>query len=520
MKTILIFILMMSLKISLSVYVSYLQCTHSRYFLNFFSHNERFLLEFEKNKDYITIENLMNYGKALQTHGKVIMIFLDDVMNYNTNIFPFNLMTINLYLNNVTGSLNMIAQNENDEKNDAKNLFEGYKIIHFAVKEQLNIFINRNCNNYSFNYHMVNCNPPIGENEYTTNNLLNVNDGLKNRILTKLRKSVERNSYNNFHPKFILFCDLMTQHRELNQIRFTPLDIQCSNHTRLTLHDIFQYMKYNFNSNDVLRYTKMVIVATFRPIGILIRNFLTLIQVTSSENSDSVTSWLKPTLIKKGKKIISYVIDFILLHIFDFKKKFIINDVLNKFDNILNTYIVKKKMTEIDNIKINTSIKKLSKFFIKNKIYFTSDIVLTNENINENNADQIKNQLEQIMKQVDIYMIDLKKWSDYFNLIRIKFKIRSFSITDHNTFIDYKVKDHICNTKTHFEIYKSGTNDSNKIIIEYFKDVDVVKNDNTEFNLENVKNNSDENNIDRNDSLENQLNFKPRYMIEYWPYNK
>ncbi|XP_050535371.1 uncharacterized protein LOC126902293 isoform X2 [Daktulosphaira vitifoliae] len=62
---------MMSLKVVLSDNAKNLFCFHTQYFLNFFNHNERFLLEIEKNEDYITIENLTNYGKALQTHDRI-----------------------------------------------------------------------------------------------------------------------------------------------------------------------------------------------------------------------------------------------------------------------------------------------------------------------------------------------------------------------------------------------------------------------------------------------------------------
>ncbi|XP_050525014.1 MATH and LRR domain-containing protein PFE0570w-like [Daktulosphaira vitifoliae] len=478
----------------------------------------------------------MNYGKALQTHSEVIMIFLDDLMYNSADIFPFNLIAINMYLNNVSGTLNMITQNGNGEKNDAKNLLKGYKIIHFVIKEELNIYINSHCKEIQFNYNMVSCNhPPIGKNEYTTSNLVNINNYLKNRILSMLSTSVERNSYENFHPKNILFYHLMTrqilrdknnsikidnsQHIELNLLRFTPLNVKCSDSTRLTIQDVFEYMKYNFNSNDVLSYIKMVIMATFRPIAIVIRNFLTLIQVASSEKSDSVALWLKPNLIVMGKTIRKHVIEFISLYLINNKHIFLKKKVLNGFNIALKNYINNQKLTESDNKNNNTLIKSLSNFFIKNKLYFTCDIFLTNKSITENNADDIKNQFKQIMQNVDIYMNDLKKWSTYFNIIIRNFRIRSFNVSDYNTFFDYKVLNRICNTQAHSEIYNASVNNSHKFKIEYYKDVDAVEDDITKFNLENLKDNPDKSNIDTNDSLQNQSTYKPLYMIDYWPYN-
>ncbi|XP_050533185.1 uncharacterized protein LOC126901060 [Daktulosphaira vitifoliae] len=537
MKKKLILILMMSLKISLSLHVNYFQCSYTRYFLNFFNHNERYLLECEKNKDNITIENLLIYGKALQTHSKVIMLFLADVMNSYAVEFPYSLITINLYLNNVSDSLNMIAQNNNGEKHDANNVLEGYKIIHLAIKEQLNIYINKNCNNVLFHYHMVNCDTPIDKYEYTTTNLLNINYYLKNKILTMLGQSLKRNTYKHFHPKNILFYNIMTQpifnnkndtikidnnqHIELNLLRFTPLDIQCSDSTRLTIQDVFEYMKYTFNSVDVLAYMMMVMVATFRPIAILIRNFLTLIQVVSSENSDSVTFWLKPTFINMGQQIKAYIIEFISL--ISYNKKFLINDVYYRFNNALQNYTIQEKLTKSDNQNNKLLIKILSNFFIRNKLYFTSDIVLNKKNITENNADVIRSQLEKNIQKVGIYMNDFRKWSSHFSNIIKNFKIRSINCLNCNQFINYKVLDRICNMEAHSEIYNASLNasmnDSNKNNIEYYKDVDAVDDKITEFNLENLNDELDEYDIKTHYSPEIQSTFKPLYKIDYLPYN-
>ncbi|XP_050535324.1 uncharacterized protein LOC126902258 isoform X2 [Daktulosphaira vitifoliae] len=517
MKLLLYLTFMMYLYVFSCGYTNYLQCSHTRYFLNFFNHNERFLLEFENNKDYITIENVMNYGKALQTHSKVIMIFLDDLINNNIGNFPYTLMTVNMYLNNVSGSLNMITLNEDDKKNDAEKLLEGYKVIHHAVKEQLRDYINQYCKNKLF-YENV------------------------DRILMKFNLTIKRNSYEYYHPKYILFYDIMTQqilnnenniikidngqHIVLNLLRFTPLNVKCTDGTRLTIQDVFEYIKYDFNSKDVLPYIKMVIVATFRPIAILIRNFLTLIQVTFSENSDSVTYWLKSTLIKMGRKIINYLIEFISLSVFNEERTIFLESISSRFIQILNFYTIIKDLSNIDNKNINILIELLSQFFIKNKLYFTPDIVLTKENITENNADDIKNQLEKIMQKVVIYLFDLKKWNYYFNFIARKFKIRSFSVSNYNNFIDSKVLDYICNTEAHSEIYNASEKYSNKIDIGHYEDVDDVNEDYyyywkiiTTFNLEDVKDDHDENEINTNDSFENQSTYKPLYMIDYLPYN-
>ncbi|XP_050536952.1 uncharacterized protein LOC126903056 [Daktulosphaira vitifoliae] len=529
MKNFLLFIMMISIKLSLSEYGKQAQCSYSRYFLNFFNHNEKFLLEFEKNNDYLTIENLKNYGNALQTHSNVIMIFLDDYLNYHTKKFPFTLITVNMYLNNVSDSLNMIAQNEDGEKNDAKKLFEGYKIIHFAVKNQLKSYINKYCENIQFYNYQISYNSPIGKNEYTTTNLTNINNDIKDGLLNKYNFIIEENSYNKFHPKNILFYDIMTQqiltnknntinidnsqHIELNLLRFTPLNVKCSNGTRLTIQDVFQYMKYDFNSMDVLPYIKLVISATFRPLAILIRNFLILIQVASSDNFDSVTVWLKRHFIDMGQKIIKHVIKFMTLPPYQYKKTFL-RDILGQLVKAIKNYIKKPRLSKIDIEYNNLLLKVLSNFFIKNKLYFTSDIVLTNKTITMNNADAIKNQLEKIIKKVDIYMNDLEKRSKDFNFIVQNFKIRYFNVSKYKKFIDFKVLDRICNSEARSEIYNASMNDSNNINIGYYEDMKIV-----EHNLKDLKDEHNENDEDTKNFFQYELTYEPLYMVDYLPYN-
>ncbi|XP_050529819.1 uncharacterized protein PF3D7_1223600-like isoform X2 [Daktulosphaira vitifoliae] len=518
MKNFLLFIFILYLITSLSYQQINLQCSYVCYFLNFFNHNERFLLEFEKKKDYITIENIMTYGKALQTHGKVIMIFLDDLINKHRTMCPLILITINMYFNNVSETLNMIAQNDDGGKNDAEKLLKGYKIIHFTVKEQLEMKLNKYCCNIPIDDYMVSCKPPISENEYTITNLINKNNDLKDSVLTKFNLSEDRNSYEIFHPKNILFYDLMTpqiiynknntikidnsQHIELNLLRFTPLKF--SNRTSLTIQDVFEYMKYNFYSLDVIKYIKMVIIASFRPIAILIRNFITLIHVASSKNSNSVTSWIKNHLIGMGHIIIKYIKKFDTLGLFNHNKSFLRYKILKRFIKALNNYTNYKKLSEIDIEYNNKLIKVLSNFFIKNKLYFTTNIVLSNENINKNNVDEIKNQLEKIIQKVGIYMNDLQKWSNHINLIKDKYSI--------------------CRSETHSEIYNASTNDINKIDIGFYEDVEDDYNYYwkiiTEINSKELKDDHNKSENDINDSLKDQSNNNLLCMFHYLPYNE
>ncbi|XP_050535513.1 uncharacterized protein LOC126902367 isoform X2 [Daktulosphaira vitifoliae] len=279
-------------------------------------------------------------------------------------------------------------------------------------------------------------------------------------------------------------------------------------------------MKYDFNSRDVLAYIKMVIGATFRPIAILIRNYLTLIKVASSENSDNVKFWLKKNFIDIGQKIIKILIEFMSFSVFKNNPIELLNNILNKFNLALNNYVINKELSEINILHNNKLIKVLTNFFIKSKLYFSRNIILTNKNITENNADEIKNQLDNIIQKVEIYMIDLKKWNEYFNFIVTNLNIRPFHVLCFKKFIDFKIIDRICNTESHSEIWNISTNDKNNIEIGYYKDVQNVEDNVTQFNLKNLNDKNDEYDIKSKKSFDYISTYNPHYMLDYWPYNE
>ncbi|XP_050534511.1 uncharacterized protein LOC126901793 isoform X2 [Daktulosphaira vitifoliae] len=83
-------------------------CNFSRYMLNYFKLNEHYLLQMYKNFDMYTKEDLKKYGRAFQTHGDVVLLMIEDLHKINKNIVAYDLMTVNLYLNNNSGSINVM----------------------------------------------------------------------------------------------------------------------------------------------------------------------------------------------------------------------------------------------------------------------------------------------------------------------------------------------------------------------------------------------------------------------------
>ncbi|XP_050544540.1 uncharacterized protein LOC126907366 [Daktulosphaira vitifoliae] len=234
-------------KCSISMDLIELHCNFSKYFFNYFKYSEQYLLNF---KNTISELELRNYGLAIKTHDEIIMIMLDALWNIKEEYIAEDLMTINLYLNNVSGSLNMIAKNENGEFSRAEssqNLLQGYKLIIRSIVERLEYFINSKCLDVSFKNNFISYTyfkvPPIS---CMPDILLRILEQLKNNIFIVIKEyllwydvnddeilksytvivkhlalSFRKQSYNNFYPKNLLFYDLMETRSNLSMLELS-----------------------------------------------------------------------------------------------------------------------------------------------------------------------------------------------------------------------------------------------------------------------------------------------------------
>ncbi|XP_050545769.1 uncharacterized protein LOC126908008 isoform X2 [Daktulosphaira vitifoliae] len=107
-----IFVLM----INFSTAMEYMElnCNFSKYILNYFKHNEKYLLKLEEDKTNISKRDLKMYGKAIQSHGEIVIAMLEALKSEVRPNYPSTLMDVNLYLNNVSGSVEMNFKNKND----------------------------------------------------------------------------------------------------------------------------------------------------------------------------------------------------------------------------------------------------------------------------------------------------------------------------------------------------------------------------------------------------------------------
>ncbi|XP_050544494.1 uncharacterized protein LOC126907337 isoform X2 [Daktulosphaira vitifoliae] len=417
-----------------------LNCNFSKYILNYFKHNEKYLLKLEEDKTNISKRDLKMYGKAIQSHGEIIIAMLEALRSEERENYPSPLMDVNLYLNNVSGSVELSFKNNSGkfEKSNRKlNLLNGFLMIHKAMVELLENCMNNICSDVSFDEVFTNC-PDFNEmKDYRINFLPGVIEKLQNRLSkNNFRLKDERLNLNNsevfrileialkndsrwdFHPKKLLYYDLMMghqifdernlmsgvqyrklpevkEHRALNVIdyfKFAPLQYKCPDDSYLTLFDVFRYMKYNFDSIQLQGYQELVLASTIRPIILLaheIRNNMSII----------------------GSIIIKQLEDLNNLSLFQIQTKTYLDNLCNYIRNILKIEHSQSYVEMVDNI-----MKQTRSFFNKNDLnkYFgiIVDIKMTGDNVSI-----LYNEFAQLVDVKSTYLIELEKYQESLNTV-------------------------------------------------------------------------------------------------------
>ncbi|XP_050544826.1 uncharacterized protein LOC126907517 [Daktulosphaira vitifoliae] len=362
-----------------------LHCNFSKYMFNYFKYGEQYLFNF---KNTITELELRNYGLAIKSHDEIIMIMLDALRHVDEQYTAADLMSVNLYLNNVSRSLNMIAKNKNGEfsrSESSQNLLEGYKIIHRSIIERLEYFISSQCSVVLFKNNFISYTYFKIPDSYNPNNLLNDLEQLKNYIFIVMKEyliwydmnydemlksyndivkhlalSFRRQSYNNFNPKNVLFYNLMETRSNLCElelssgsqakkyarynsdkqlvdvldlIRFAPLLLNSSNNYQITLLDVFRFIKFDFNIQNVKVFKKLLNTATVRPFMIIIRIYLILVRkivLLPKFKNNELKLVIKNKIIEMGQHIVEIMKSLMGLNLFEEEFTIYISCIFNK----------------------------------------------------------------------------------------------------------------------------------------------------------------------------------------------
>ncbi|XP_050535840.1 uncharacterized protein LOC126902516 [Daktulosphaira vitifoliae] len=513
-------------------------CNFSRYMLNYFKLNEHYLLQMYSNSEMYTEEDLKKYGQAIQTHGDVVLLMIQELHKINENNVIFDLMSVNLYLNNNSGSVNLMYKYQTANNVDNNKVFlgiQGLKLQNNSMITIIERFIEMHC-----------LNKPISAfveypNEYISHQLnidaldIDIKD-LREKIIKEINPEiVEENNLTRFHPRNMLFYDIMLnqsdknvttgtesrQHQEfvnfqqkniLDLLRFVPLNLQCADKSDLTINDVFRYVNYQYMYVDVRAFQTLMLAAAFHPVGMLIANYIqfvsAIIQVGPNPINYQKTDKLRVHHL--GKRIKNLLQQFIDLNIFiGIAYNFLVS-IMNKFYVILSwVQGIPLKVVNLPNIILT----KLKEFMDRNLLKFNveSETIAIDQNVIH---------IHDKILIVELYHQELIKHTNLFKLIYTTKNLERICVKNYKWFllpilIDYLCTDNpidYCNSDND----KCIINDSSSEINIY----DLGNNDGLEeFKTENIEHfKKDVFKNKKNKSMNPLIDMKdvPRHMMDYF----
>ncbi|XP_050544828.1 uncharacterized protein LOC126907518 [Daktulosphaira vitifoliae] len=541
-------------KYSISLDPLELHCNFSKHLFNYFKYSEKYLYNFENN---IPESELKDYGTAVKSHGEIVMIMLDSLREMDEEYIAADLMTVNLYLNNVSGSINIIAKNENGEfsrSERSQNLLEGYKILHRSIVERLEYFLNGKCFNISVKndfIYLTNFQEPIkhslevlrNEIEKLNNKIIKImkeyltlremfvlenNEILKNccDIIKHLALAFEKKSYNIYNPKNVLFYDLMEnrpcflerdlasgsqakqyvrykgdnqQDDVLDMVRYAPLLLNSSNNYQIKLFDVFRFVKFDFNLENVQTFINLVNAATVRPIMLVVRIYFSLVRkfLTNCEfKNEKLKNDMKYKIIDLGQNIVENMKSFMDMNLF-------IEQCATTIERIFNlSYKVISSFKERNDLFLSSEIETIS-----TNIYQYMKYILPETFIIEWNIVSFYDITEKKVNEIVLFVSELKKYQYCFEIAK-KISHKSFFNWQLTT---YTIKNNIPIDQlgNHEDIYRSL----------YFSDVnttDIKKHNSHSSSDENYEMNNHNNKVFNNG---NQSYYSPKYLVDYLLYD-
>ncbi|XP_050544815.1 uncharacterized protein LOC126907513 isoform X2 [Daktulosphaira vitifoliae] len=535
-----------------------LHCNFSKYMFNLFKHGEQYLFNF---KNTISELELRNYGLAIKSHDEIIMIMLDALRHVDEQYTAADLMSINLYLNNVSGSLNMIAKNKNGEfsrSESSQNLLEGYKIIHRSIVERLEYFISSQCSVVSFENDFISYTYFKIPYSYNPNNLLNDLEHLKNYIFIVMREyllwydmnydemlksyndivkhlalSFRRKSYSVFNPKYFLFYDLMETRSNLcelelssgsqakqyaryksdkqlvdilDMVRYAPFHKWSTNNYQIKLFDVFRFIKFDFDLQNVQAFKNLVNTATVRPIMLIVRFYFSLVRkfiLIPKFKNNQLKYKLKYNIIDMGQHIVEIMKSFMDLNLFGKEYTAKIEYGFHKTYELISFFIYH------NNLFLSKDMQSISKFFfdyMRKNCLDCSIGELQNENVTEDSISRIYYLAVEEVSKIVLFVSELKKYQYCFETANKYIPIGNISMRIFG--IIFKQNIPFEQLGNHEDIYRPL----------YFPGVnttDMKKHNNHSSNYENYEMNNYDNKVFDNGT---QSYYTPIYLVDYLLY--
>ncbi|XP_050521353.1 uncharacterized protein LOC126894396 isoform X25 [Daktulosphaira vitifoliae] len=561
MNLIILIILLTSISFCIGLSKLELHCNFSKYMFNFFKHNEKYLLNLEQRNNIqpVELEDLNTYGAALKTHGEIIMAMLDALRPFTKRTTAKDLMAINLYLNNVSGSLNFITRNCSGKYNrNLSNVLRGYQLHHRTIVDDLNEFINKKCTNVSVDEDFINCPDYNKSGIYNIKDLPTFSEQLKNRfknvdtknttttvnenkVFNILLTSLNSKKYKTLDPKNLLFFDLLNHdvdnqdkqstsiksNKNLDLLRYATFKIKCPNDSFLNISDIFQYMLYSFDVDNMITFQELVMAASIQPLIAVARTysqFANNLSICVDQKRIKRKEINFATLVSVGEEVIKNL--GLIIHLKMFKSG--PENVLNTIFNVLKEVVSRLNHEIVGNSFILKSpILTMYSFLRSNKLECTIGMNDSNMKINMCNFDSVFSIIKQYSQKVTAYITELKTFKELYSNLHSAYYLPFFYVGKNKNFIHDDIIEYVCNQSSYTNLF----NQNNEIDIQGETQMEVNKNNDYEFDVEDLVNNLYTDIVESTETTNQQVESvscanpksqsknRPEYIKDYLPFN-
>ncbi|XP_050539712.1 uncharacterized protein LOC126904603 [Daktulosphaira vitifoliae] len=479
---------------------SKLNCYYSKYMLYYFNTKEIYFKKIA-SQNPIPVGKIEEFENEIKSMGEVVLTLLENLYyNYENetavsstkdNINPYTyahgLLTLNLYLNNVSKTLRLHTYSN---LTNAEKKLKGYNIfiiefqkIYQNIIDCLRRSISNDCFNGAMNYYYTQdfCYDNKYDNKhikyyyfikllpvlsnYNEKQIIN-NKLEKMQTLIKLdevevdfkltiMKKPKRNMHtvvkiqNRFHPNNILLLNLFRDKRNLKEnellsnssnpmdlLRNVPINVKLENGKSANVTTLFEMIQRDFDVDCVYSYQKQILAATIHPVYSLIGTLVILMKKIYFSKAEGYSE------IEKRSKVFRQQ----LIGVNDVIKKSIENLVSFKIfpENIqchleatLLHFIKISNCIYLDNIE-NLKLKWIDQLYRRCTKAMTINLLIFDEtvkNINVYNKDECNEviiRLENKVKEVQSYIQCLSYYKeDYRNIFDpITLLSRSYVLTD------------------------------------------------------------------------------------------
>ncbi|XP_050531875.1 MATH and LRR domain-containing protein PFE0570w-like [Daktulosphaira vitifoliae] len=408
-----------------------LHCTFSKHMLTFFQLNEKyFLLSTKQNVENVTyMDHLKYYGENLKTQGVIVMSMLDELRTKGFKEFPADLMTVNLYLNNVMGHIYMYSDIEDIKGkrviSEEERLRQGFVINYGLIVNHLVKVLNEKCGSLSLYLIQLEkrfqflsniseeCTKPFRTDDIQV--IHNCLENLKTLASNTFHITVQRGSFSDYHPSNLLFFDLLNPYSKfndqfviddgLNSMRMVRVKSHLNNEANII--NLYETALFNFDGYYLKSFQQQVLVATLYP---LLKVIITFLNMFTQMYENSFEDQFKDNITQRSVKIKSIISKLTHQNLYIYKINKYLNNISNDLSNIyyLSTY----KPGWIYNLKSD-----IANIVTLNKLEINQEDTTTRYITKDDCLELLKNTQEEI-NMIEKYVDDLLLKKDVLLIVK------------------------------------------------------------------------------------------------------